>query len=100
MIPIIENPQHTVGLLDGENPKEDFVGTFNPVFLKEWAEMIIMQFGAEEAVCIAFHKKQSPCEADPNCTAVMLAASTELCDSLQVCVAGYSNDEELGVGRK
>jgi len=100
MIPIIENPQHTVGLMDGENPKADFIGTFNPVFLKEWAEMIIREFGSEEAVCVSVHRNHVPSTADPNCTAAMLAVSTELCDSLQVCVAGYNNDEELGVGKK
>lgn len=100
MIPIIQNPSQTVGLMDGDNPKEDFHGTFNPLLLKEWIESIIEHFGSDDSVCIAFHSKNSPCSADPNCTAVMLAASTEVCDSLQVCVCGYNNDDELGLTKK
>ena len=95
MIPLSTNATNTVGLVDSYNPKEDFIGEFDPVLLKQWVDLITDTFSAEDVVYLSIHKS-----TDPMNTARVLSAAAEYGDELQVMVCGVDNDDVIkkGVG--
>jgi hypothetical protein len=93
MIPISVNSTNTVGLVDSYNPKEDFVGEFDPVLLKQWAELVVETFTGEDVVYLSVHKNP-----DPMNTTRVLSASIEHGDEIQVMVCGTDCDDVVKKG--
>lgn len=94
MIPILTNATNTVGLVDMDNPKPDFIGEFDPLLLKQWADMVYEQFG-NDVVYLAIHKSK-----DPMNTARCLSAASEHGDSIQAMVCGVDCDDVIKPGGK
>ena len=93
LIPISTNSTNTVGLVDMNNPKEDFIMTVNPLLLKHWAEMVMENFAGEDCVYLSVHKNH-----DPMVTARVLCAAAEHGEELQVVVCGTDNDDVVKKG--
>lgn len=87
------NITQTVGLIDAYNPKDHFIGEFDPVLLLEWAQKVLDTYGPDDAVYIALHPSKDP----NNNTSRFLAASAEHGDSIQVMLAGVDCDDVLKV---
>lgn len=87
------NTTNTVGVVDVYNPKDHFIGEFDPVLLLDWAKKIVDVLGPDEQVYLALHPSKDP----NNNTSRFLAASAEHGDSLQVIVAGVDCDDVLKV---
>ncbi len=88
--PITANDARTVGLCTGFIPKSEYIGKFSPIYLKEWAEQILADFG-DKQVYMYCHKSE-----DPTVSATMLAATDddEGRDVLYMCVVGCERDME------
>ena len=80
------NPDRTVFTITAENCKDDFIGQFPALLLKEWAEKVLEVHG-EEVVYLYSHR------ASVTSTARFLAASLEHGGEKQVCCAGVDNDD-------
>ena len=93
MTPLSINASNTVGLVDMSNPKEDFIGEFDPVLLKQWAERVLENFAGEDVVYLSIHKN-----SDSMITARCLAASIEHGDEVQVIVCGADCDDVIKKG--
>ena len=85
---ILSNDSKTVGLIIMNNPKESFIAEIDPLLLKQWAEMVYEQFGAEDVVYISVHKHLDPMNSTRH-----LSASSEHGDELQVVVCGTDCDD-------
>lgn len=88
MIPLSTNATNTVGLVDTNNPKADFIGEFNPLLLKQWVDMLMEHMGDEDVVYLAVHKSE-----DPMITSRVLSAAVEHGDEIQVMVVGTDCDD-------
>jgi len=80
------NPDKTVGLCEGDNPKSFYIGAFNPLLLKEWIDLVLETYGPDNIIFLSQHPSAE-------CTGVALCAASEYCDSLQVVVTGLDNNE-------
>ena len=93
MIPISTNQSNTVGLVDMNNPKDHFIGEFDPNLLKMWAEQVAEIFAGEDCVYLSIHKHE-----DLMNTARVLSAASEYGDSIQVVVCGLDCDDVVKKG--
>ena len=99
LVPISVNPDKTIGLFDCPNPPDHFIGKFKASLLKEWAEKIIVEFGADTEMYLSVHPNRMP---GPMVTAKALGAADEYCGTVQVLLAGLTCEdvEELPKERK
>jgi hypothetical protein len=86
MIPISTNASNTVGLVDMNNPKDNFIGEFSPLLIKQWADMVCENFVGEDVVYLAIHKH-------PVKSYRILSAASEHGDEIQVVVCGTDCDD-------
>lgn len=88
LVPLDINITQSVGLVDFYNPKDHFIGEFDPKLLKQWMDKIMEYFQDEDVVYLAIHPS-----CDPLKTAKILSASSEHGDSIQVVICGTDCDD-------
>jgi hypothetical protein len=89
LTPLSSNPENTVGICESKIPHSEYIGKFDAWFLKDFAELIIQNYGGIQ-VYLYCHKSD-----DTVTTAKALCASSELGEGVAVVVLGVEDKEDL-----